>query len=101
MLLSANCYAISPIMEAGKFQALCADDIYPYLSYFRKGHGRNNEPYRAYFLTFVLAVAFISIGYHIFLQNEKLKISIDIKIDEKILRKLSINLILKYLNLHQ
>ncbi|VDN57158.1 unnamed protein product [Dracunculus medinensis] len=62
MLLSANCYAISPIMEAGKFQALCADDIYPYLSYFRKGHGRNNEPYRAYFLTFVLAVAFISIG---------------------------------------
>ncbi|VDD92997.1 unnamed protein product [Enterobius vermicularis] len=44
------------------FQALCGDNIYPYLQFFHKGHGSNNDPFRAYFLTFAIAAAIIGIG---------------------------------------
>lgn len=43
-------------------QALCKDNIYPGLSMFAKGYGKNNEPLRGYILTFGIALAFILIG---------------------------------------
>lgn len=43
-------------------QALCKDNIYPGLSMFAKGYGKNNEPLKGYILTFVIALAFILIG---------------------------------------
>uniref|UniRef100_A0A0N5ANZ6 Solute carrier family 12 member 9 n=1 Tax=Syphacia muris TaxID=451379 RepID=A0A0N5ANZ6_9BILA len=44
------------------FQALCGDNIYPYLKFFHKGRGNNNDPFRAYFLTFFIAISIILIG---------------------------------------
>lgn len=44
------------------FQALCKDNIYPGLGVFAKGYGKNNEPLRAYVLTFCIGLAFILIG---------------------------------------
>ncbi|OWK09735.1 hypothetical protein Celaphus_00006166 [Cervus elaphus hippelaphus] len=44
------------------FQALCKDNIYKALQFFAKGYGKNNEPLRGYFLTFVIAMAFILIA---------------------------------------
>lgn len=44
------------------FQALCRDDIYPYIKWFGKGYGHTDDPRRCYGLTFVIAVAFILIG---------------------------------------
>lgn len=43
-------------------QALCKDNIYPGLTMFAKGYGKNNEPLRGYILTFGIALAFILIG---------------------------------------
>lgn len=43
-------------------QALCKDNIYPGLGVFAKGYGKNNEPLRAYVLTFCIGLAFILIG---------------------------------------
>ncbi|MBZ3872844.1 Solute carrier family 12 member 1 [Sciurus carolinensis] len=45
------------------FQALCKDNIFKGLQFFAKGYGKNNEPLRGYFLTFVIAMAFILIGW--------------------------------------
>uniref|UniRef100_A0A1I7ZM91 Solute carrier family 12 member 3 n=1 Tax=Steinernema glaseri TaxID=37863 RepID=A0A1I7ZM91_9BILA len=44
------------------FQALCEDKLYPYIRVFAKGHGPQNEPYRAYVLTFFIATGIILIG---------------------------------------
>uniref|UniRef100_A0A7N8WM32 Solute carrier family 12 member 3 n=1 Tax=Mastacembelus armatus TaxID=205130 RepID=A0A7N8WM32_9TELE len=44
------------------FQALCKDNIYPGLSVFAKGYGKNNEPLRGYVLTFAIGLAFILIA---------------------------------------
>ncbi|KAK0399396.1 hypothetical protein QR680_003025 [Steinernema hermaphroditum] len=44
------------------FQALCEDKLYPYVRVFAKGHGVQNEPYRAYVLTFLIATGIILIG---------------------------------------
>lgn len=44
------------------FQALCQDKLYPYLEFFAKGYGANNEPVRGYVLTFIIATAFILMG---------------------------------------
>uniref|UniRef100_A0A7E4VI10 Solute carrier family 12 member 3 n=1 Tax=Panagrellus redivivus TaxID=6233 RepID=A0A7E4VI10_PANRE len=44
------------------FQALCADKLYPGIFFFAKGHGSNNDPFRAYFLTYFAAMAVIGIG---------------------------------------
>lgn len=44
------------------FQALCRDKLFPYIEYFGKGSVRNNEPYRGYLLTFVIALSCCLIG---------------------------------------
>ncbi|XP_013170023.1 PREDICTED: bumetanide-sensitive sodium-(potassium)-chloride cotransporter isoform X2 [Papilio xuthus] len=55
--------ALASLVSAPKvFQALCQDKLYPYLEFFAKGYGANNEPVRGYVLTFVIAVAFILMG---------------------------------------
>ncbi|CAH0718095.1 unnamed protein product, partial [Brenthis ino] len=55
--------ALASLVSAPKvFQALCQDKLYPYLDFFAKGYGPNNEPVRGYALTFVIAVSFILMG---------------------------------------
>ncbi|XP_052742375.1 bumetanide-sensitive sodium-(potassium)-chloride cotransporter isoform X2 [Bicyclus anynana] len=55
--------ALASLVSAPKvFQALCEDKLYPYLEFFAKGYGANNEPVRGYALTFVIAVSFILMG---------------------------------------
>lgn len=55
--------ALASLVSAPKvFQALCKDNIYPYIGIFAKGYGKNNEPLRGYFLTFGIALGFILIG---------------------------------------
>ncbi|XP_065334078.1 bumetanide-sensitive sodium-(potassium)-chloride cotransporter isoform X1 [Cloeon dipterum] len=68
-LIYAGCFAatlssaLASLVSAPKvFQALCKDNLYPYISGFAKGYGKNNEPVRGYVLTFVIAVVFILIG---------------------------------------
>lgn len=43
-------------------QCLCKDNIYPYIGFFAKGYGKNNEPLRAYLLCYIIAMCFILIG---------------------------------------
>lgn len=43
-------------------QCLCKDNIYPYIGFFGKGYGKNNEPLRAYLLCYIIAMCFILIG---------------------------------------
>ncbi|XP_067117756.1 solute carrier family 12 member 10, tandem duplicate 1 [Osmerus mordax] len=55
--------ALAFLVSAPKvFQCLCRDNIYPYIGFFGKGYGKNDEPYRAYLLCYIIAVAFISIA---------------------------------------
>ncbi|XP_030609080.1 solute carrier family 12 member 3-like [Archocentrus centrarchus] len=55
--------ALGFIVSAPKiFQRLCTDKIYPYIGFFGKGYGKNNEPYRAYILCYVIAVCIILIA---------------------------------------
>ncbi|KAJ8380958.1 hypothetical protein SKAU_G00017360 [Synaphobranchus kaupii] len=55
--------ALASLVSAPKvFQALCKDNIYPGLSVFAKGYGKNNEPLRGYVLTFFIGLAFILIA---------------------------------------
>ncbi|CAG4955548.1 unnamed protein product [Parnassius apollo] len=55
--------ALASLVSAPKvFQALCQDKLYPYLEFFAKGYGSNNEPVRGYVLTFIIATAFILMG---------------------------------------
>lgn len=68
-LIYAGCFAatlssaLASLVSAPKvFQALCNDKLYPYLEFFGKGYGKNNEPVRGYVLTFIIALAFILIG---------------------------------------
>ncbi|XP_054159626.1 solute carrier family 12 member 1-like [Oppia nitens] len=44
------------------FQALCEDNLFPYIKYFAKGYGEINDPRRGYVLTFIISLAFICIG---------------------------------------
>ncbi|XP_037336082.2 solute carrier family 12 member 3-like [Pungitius pungitius] len=44
------------------FQCLCRDNIYPYIGFFAKGYGKNDEPLRAYLLCYVIAQILILIG---------------------------------------
>jgi solute carrier family 12 sodium/potassium/chloride transporter 2 len=44
------------------FQAVCRDMIFPNLKYFAVGNGRSDEPHRAYFLTYFIALSFTAIG---------------------------------------
>ncbi|KAF5300126.1 hypothetical protein FQR65_LT09216 [Abscondita terminalis] len=68
-LIYAGCFAatlssaLASLVSAPKvFQALCKDKLYPYIEWFAKGYGKNNEPVRGYVLTFFIAIAFILIG---------------------------------------
>ncbi len=55
--------ALSSLVSAPKvFQALCKDKVFPYIEYFGKGFGKNNEPKRAYFLAFIIAFICCLIG---------------------------------------
>ncbi|XP_067303687.1 solute carrier family 12 member 3-like [Pseudorasbora parva] len=55
--------ALGFLVSAPKiFQCLCKDNIYPFIGFFAKGYGKNNEPLRAYCLAFLIAMAFILIG---------------------------------------
>uniref|UniRef100_A0A670J4S0 Solute carrier family 12 member 3 n=1 Tax=Podarcis muralis TaxID=64176 RepID=A0A670J4S0_PODMU len=55
--------ALACLVSAPKvFQCLCQDNLYPLIGFFAKGYGKNNEPLRAYALTFLIAVAFILIA---------------------------------------
>ncbi|KAG5261150.1 hypothetical protein AALO_G00300610 [Alosa alosa] len=55
--------ALAFLVSAPKvFQCLCRDNIYPYIGFFAKGYGKNEEPLRGYVLTYFIAAAFILIG---------------------------------------
>ncbi|XP_029944241.1 solute carrier family 12 member 3-like [Salarias fasciatus] len=55
--------ALGFLVSAPKvFQCLCRDKIYPYIGFFAKGYGKNDEPLRAYVLCYIIAVAFILIA---------------------------------------
>ncbi|XP_068584270.1 solute carrier family 12 member 3-like [Cebidichthys violaceus] len=55
--------ALGFLVSAPKvFQCLCRDKIYPYIGFFAKGYGKNEEPLRAYVLCYLIAVAFILIA---------------------------------------
>jgi hypothetical protein len=43
--------------------------IFPRFKYFAVGNGRSDEPIRAYFLTYFVAVSFTAIGKTIFPYN--------------------------------
>ncbi|XP_050068324.1 bumetanide-sensitive sodium-(potassium)-chloride cotransporter [Anopheles maculipalpis] len=68
-LIYAGCFAatlssaLASLVSAPKvFQALCKDKLYPKISWFGKGFGKNNEPVRGYILTFVISVGVILVG---------------------------------------
>ncbi|KAM4808019.1 solute carrier family 12 member 3-like [Rhinophrynus dorsalis] len=55
--------ALACLVSAPKvFQCLCKDKLYPFIGFFGKGYGKNNEPIRGYLLAFVIAIAFILIA---------------------------------------
>ncbi|KAM4565169.1 solute carrier family 12 member 10, tandem duplicate 1 isoform 1-T1 [Fundulus diaphanus] len=55
--------ALGFLVSAPKvFQCLCKDKIYPYIIFFAKGYGKNDEPLRAYLLCYLIAIAFILIA---------------------------------------
>ncbi|XP_025026282.1 solute carrier family 12 member 3 [Python bivittatus] len=55
--------ALACLVSAPKvFQCLCKDQLYPAISFFGKGYGKNNEPIRGYMLTYLIAVGFILIA---------------------------------------
>lgn len=55
--------ALASLVSAPKiFQAVAKDKIFPKIEYFAKGHGKDKEPWRGYFLTFIISSLFISIG---------------------------------------
>lgn len=43
-------------------QCLCRDKLYPFIGFFGKGYGKNEEPLRSYLLAYIIAVCFILIG---------------------------------------
>jgi amino acid transporter len=50
-------------------QAVCRDMIFPRLKYFAVGNGKSDQPIRAYFLTYFVAVSFTAIGKEIFFRD--------------------------------
>lgn len=55
--------ALASLVSAPKvFQALCKDNLFPYIHVFGKGYGKNKEPKRAYLLTYAIAICCILIG---------------------------------------
>ena len=75
-LIYAGCFAatlssaLASLVSAPKiFQALCKDRLYPYITWFGKGYGKNNEPVRGYVLCFFISVGFILIGEFYFIAS--------------------------------
>lgn len=55
--------ALASLVGAPKaFQAVCKDNLFPYISFFAVGYGPGSEPRRGYILAFFVAAAFIAIG---------------------------------------
>lgn len=55
--------ALASLVSAPKvFQALAKDKLFPYITYFAKGYGKNSEPRRGYFLAFAVAIGCCIIG---------------------------------------
>lgn len=55
--------ALASLVGAPKaFQAVCKDQLFPYISFFGVGYGPGDEPRRGYILAFIIAAAFIAIG---------------------------------------
>ncbi|CAD5223562.1 unnamed protein product [Bursaphelenchus okinawaensis] len=55
--------ALASLISAPKvFQAVCKDGLFPYITYFAHGSGKDDEPRRAYFLGFVLAMLIVLVG---------------------------------------
>ncbi|RVE71412.1 hypothetical protein OJAV_G00051510 [Oryzias javanicus] len=55
--------ALACLVSAPKvFQCLCLDHLYPLIGFFGKGYGKNQEPLRAYLLTYLIASCFILIA---------------------------------------
>ena len=68
-LIYAGCFAatlssaISSLEGAPRvLQALAKDEIFPGLRTFSVGHGRNNDPFRAYIAVFAISLICILIG---------------------------------------
>ncbi|XP_041853980.1 solute carrier family 12 member 3 [Melanotaenia boesemani] len=55
--------ALACLVSAPKvFQCLCKDHLYPLISFFGKGYGKNDEPIRSYLLAYLIASCFILIA---------------------------------------
>lgn len=55
--------ALASLVSAPKvFQSLCNDKLFPYVEYFAKGHGKNNEPRRGYLLAFAISIGCCLLG---------------------------------------
>ncbi|XP_038562903.1 solute carrier family 12 member 3 [Micropterus salmoides] len=55
--------ALACLVSAPKvFQCLCKDKLYPFIGFFGKGYGKNDEPLRSYLLTYIIAACFILIA---------------------------------------
>jgi amino acid transporter len=55
--------ALASLVSAPKvFQAVCQDKLFPKIKFFAKGSGKDNEPWRGYFLAFVISCLFIGLG---------------------------------------
>lgn len=55
--------ALACLVSAPKvFQCLCKDRLYPFIGFFAKGYGKNDEPLRGYLLTYLIAACFILIA---------------------------------------
>lgn len=52
----------SYLSPSPSFQCLCKDKLYPFIGFFGKGYGKNEEPLRSYLLAYIIAVCFILIG---------------------------------------
>ena len=55
--------ALASLVSAPKiFQAVCKDRLFPYITFFAKGSGKDEEPRRAYILGFAISMIMILIG---------------------------------------
>ena len=55
--------ALASLVGAPKtFQAVCKDQLFPYIDFFGVGYGAGEEPRRGYLLAFFVAIGFILIG---------------------------------------
>ena len=51
-----------PLRSATLSQALAKDKLYPYIHFFAKGYGANQDPFRGYVIVFIVAEACVLIG---------------------------------------